>query len=38
MERNIDSRQTDDIDTGAEGYRPTLNSYMYADAPLRCPS
>jgi hypothetical protein len=32
MERNIDSRQTDDIDTGADGYRPTLNSYMYADA------
>ncbi|HTJ22889.1 MAG TPA: discoidin domain-containing protein [Gemmatimonadaceae bacterium] len=32
MERNINSRQTDDIDTGAEGYRPTLNSYMYADA------
>ena len=32
MERNIDSRQTDDIDTGAEGYRPTLNSYMYGDA------
>jgi hypothetical protein len=32
MERNINSRQTDDIDTGAEGYRPTLNSYMYGDA------
>jgi hypothetical protein len=32
MERNINSRQTDDIDEGAEGYRPTLNSYMYADA------
>jgi hypothetical protein len=32
MERNINSRQTDDIDTGADGYRPTLNSYMYADA------
>jgi hypothetical protein len=32
MERNINSRQTDDIDAGAEGYRPTLNSYMYADA------
>lgn len=32
MERNINSRQTDDIDTGADGFRPTLNSYMYADA------
>ncbi len=32
MERNINSRQTDDIDEGAEGYRPTLNSYMYGDA------
>ena len=32
MERNINSRQTDDIDAGADGYRPTLNSYMYADA------
>jgi hypothetical protein len=32
MERSITSRQTDDIDTGAEGYRPTLNSYMFADA------
>ena len=32
MERNINSRQTDDIDEGAEGFRPTLNSYMYADA------
>ena len=32
MERNINSRQTDDIDTGADGYRPTLNSYIYADA------
>ena len=32
MERNINSRQTDDIDAGAEGYRPTLNSYMYGDA------
>ncbi|HTL06531.1 MAG TPA: discoidin domain-containing protein, partial [Gemmatimonadales bacterium] len=32
MERNINSRQTDDIDSGAEGYRPTLNSYLYADA------
>ena len=32
MERNINSRLTDDIDAGAEGYRPTLNSYMFADA------
>lgn len=32
MERNINSRQTDDIDEGAEGYRPTLNSYVYGDA------
>ena len=32
MERNINSRQTDDIDTGAEGYRPTLNSYLFGDA------
>jgi mannosylglycerate hydrolase MGH1-like protein/glycosyl hydrolase family 65/F5/8 type C domain-containing protein len=32
MERNINSRQTDDIDEGAEGYRPTLNSYMYGEA------
>ncbi|HEX7020124.1 MAG TPA: glycosyl hydrolase family 65 protein, partial [Gemmatimonadaceae bacterium] len=32
MERNINSRQTDDYDTGADGFRPTLNSYMYADA------
>jgi mannosylglycerate hydrolase MGH1-like protein/glycosyl hydrolase family 65 len=32
MERNINSRQTDDIDAGAEGYRPTLNSYAYGDA------
>ena len=32
MERNINSRLTADIDEGAEGYRPTLNSYMYADA------
>jgi hypothetical protein len=31
MERNINSRQTDDIDAGAEGYRPTLNSYLFAD-------
>ena len=32
MERNINSRQTDDIDEGAIGYRPTLNTYMFADA------
>lgn len=32
MEQNINSRQTADPDAGAEGYRPTLNSYMYADA------
>jgi hypothetical protein len=32
MERNINSRQTDDFDAGAEGYRPTLNSYLFADA------
>lgn len=31
MERNINARQTDDIDEGAEGYRPTLNSYLYGD-------
>ena len=31
MERNINSRQTDDFDEGAEGYRPTLNSYLYGD-------
>lgn len=32
MEFNINSRLTDDPDRGAEGYRPTLNSYLYADA------
>ena len=32
MERNINSRQTDDIDAGAVGYRPTLNSYLFGDA------
>jgi hypothetical protein len=32
MERNINSRLTSDIDEGAEGFRPTLNSYLYADA------
>src|SRR5689334_24249695 len=31
-ERNINSGPTDDIDEGADGYRPTLNSYMYGDA------
>lgn len=32
METNINSRQTDNWFSGASGYRPTLNSYMYADA------
>ncbi|HEX3148231.1 MAG TPA: discoidin domain-containing protein [Gemmataceae bacterium] len=32
MEFNINSRQTQDIVRGAPAYRPTLNSYMYADA------
>lgn len=32
MEFNINSRQTRDIVRGAPGYRPTLNSYMWADA------
>jgi len=32
MEFNINSRLTTDPDRGAEGYRPTLNSYLYADA------
>src|SRR5947208_73673 len=32
MEYNINSRQTKDPNAGAPGYRPTLNSYMYADA------
>src|SRR5206468_6099232 len=32
MEYNINSRQTQDLVRGAPGYRPTLNSYMYADA------
>ncbi len=31
METNINSRLTDDEFGGAEGYRPTLNSYLYAD-------
>ena len=32
METNINSRQTSDWFAGASGYRPTLNSYMWADA------
>lgn len=32
MEYNINSRQTKDILRGAPGYRPTLNSYLWADA------
>jgi hypothetical protein len=32
MEYNINSRQTTDIVRGAPGYRPTLNSYLAADA------
>lgn len=32
METNINSRQTADEFSGAEGYRPTLNSYLVADA------
>lgn len=32
MEININSRQTKDTVRGAPGYRPTLNSYMLADA------
>ncbi len=32
MEYNINSRQTQDLVRGAPGYRPALNSYMYADA------
>ena len=32
METNIDSRQTAAPFDGGEGYRPTLNSYLYADA------
>jgi len=31
METNINSRLTDDQFGGAEGYRPTLNSYLFAD-------
>jgi hypothetical protein len=32
MEYNINSRQTQDLVRGAPGYRPTLNSYLYAEA------
>ena len=32
MEVNINSRLTTDPGSGADGYRPTLNSYLYADA------
>lgn len=32
MEFNINSRQTKDILRGAPGYRPTINSYLWADA------
>src|SRR5262249_25050041 len=32
MEYNINSRQTTDIVRGAPGYRPPLNTYMWADA------
>lgn len=32
MEININSRQTTDTVRGAPGYRPTLNSYLWADA------
>ncbi len=31
METNINSRLTDDEFGGAEGYRPTLNAYLFAD-------
>jgi hypothetical protein len=31
METNIDSRQTADPFAGGDGYRPTLNAYLYAD-------
>ena len=32
METNINSRLTEDTFAGADGFRPTLNSYLYADA------
>jgi hypothetical protein len=31
METNINSRQTEDTFSGGDGYRPTLNSYLYGD-------
>jgi len=31
METNINSRQTEDTFSGGNGYRPTLNSYLYGD-------
>ena len=31
METNINSRQTENTFSGGDGYRPTLNSYLYAD-------
>lgn len=31
METNINSRQTENWFSGGDGYRPTLNSYLYAD-------
>ncbi|TLP74025.1 MGH1-like glycoside hydrolase domain-containing protein [Maribacter sp. ACAM166] len=31
MESNINGRQTENWFAGAEGYRPTLNSYLYGD-------
>ncbi len=31
METNINSRLTDNTFSGADGYRPTLDSYMFAD-------
>lgn len=31
METNINSRQTVDEFAGADGYRPTINAYLYAD-------
>lgn len=31
MEMSINSRLTNDAESGADGYRPTLNSYLYAD-------
>ncbi len=32
MEVNINSRLTTDEGSGADGYRPTINSYLFADA------